>query len=112
MTIMYLADSTTHECRGVYEGVTAPAGTYDTVTPFTDGRMVWDQVDTWELSLTDREGDERVWRDGELMDTDSWGVSDRTMSAAMTTYRQDLRDLPSLTGFPDTHTRPTRPAGE
>ena len=112
MTIMYLADNTTHECRGVYEGTSAPTGTYDTATAFTDGRMVWDEVDTWELPSAIKEADERDWRDSELIDTDNWGVSDRTMSANMTTYREDLRDLPTLTGFPDTHTRPTRPAGE
>ena len=51
--------------------------------------------------------DERAWRDGELAATDYFGVSDQTMTAAMTTYRQELRDMPTLTGFPDTHTRPT-----
>lgn len=50
---------------------------------------------------------EREWRDGELVGTDTWGLTDRTMTAEMTTYRQELRDIPDLTGFPNTHTRPT-----
>ena len=33
-------------------------------------------------------------RDGKLAETDVEALSDRTMSAAMTTYRQALRDLP------------------
>ena len=55
---------------------------------------------------------ERRWRDAELADTDMYGLSDRTMSAAMSTYRQELRDMPDLTGFPNTHVRPGRPEGE
>ena len=30
-----------------------------------------------------------------LKDTDWWGASDNTMTAAQTKYRQDLRDLPT-----------------
>ena len=55
---------------------------------------------------------ERAWRDAELVSTDHYGLSDLTMSTEMTTYRQELRDMPDLAGFPNTHTRPTRPAGE
>jgi len=50
---------------------------------------------------------ERGWRDAELLITDYWGLSDQTMTAAMTTYRQELRDMPDLAGFPASHTRPT-----
>lgn len=51
--------------------------------------------------------EERAWRDQELKDTDFYGLSDQTITAAMSTYRQELRDMPTLTGFPNTHTRPT-----
>jgi len=37
----------------------------------------------------------RFERDQRLKSTDVYGLSDRTMSAAMTTYRQQLRDLPT-----------------
>jgi hypothetical protein len=67
----------------------------------------------WAADADNRKAaDEREWRDAELKDTDHWAGSDRTMSAAMTTYRQELRDMPTLTGFPNSHTRPVRPAGE
>lgn len=53
---------------------------------------------------------ERVWRDEELAKSDWMALPDSpTMTAAWTTYRQELRDLPTLTGFPTTHTRPTAP---
>ena len=37
----------------------------------------------------------RFWRNVKLRDTDHYALSDVTMSAEMTTYRQALRDLPS-----------------
>ena len=36
----------------------------------------------------------RVKRDAELVRTDPWALTDRTMSQAQTDYRQFLRDLP------------------
>ena len=42
----------------------------------------------------------RKQRDGLLADTDWMALSDVTMSADMTTYRQALRDLPDHTDFP------------
>ena len=59
---------------------------------------------------TARDGEEQAWSDCAydraiadmrskrnrlLADTDFYALSDVTMSAEMTTYRQDLRDLPS-----------------
>ena len=52
-------------------------------------------------------------RDRRLVATDWYGVSDLTMSADMTTYRQDLRDLPagkSTKAHVDAATWPTKPA--
>ena len=59
---------------------------------------------------TARDAEEQAWRDGQLdrdlvdlrekrnrllAETDYFGASDQTMSGGMTTYRQDLRNLPS-----------------
>ena len=59
---------------------------------------------------TARDAEEQAWRDGQLdrdlaelrnkrnrllAQTDFYALSDVTMSEAMQTYRQDLRDLPS-----------------
>lgn len=51
----------------------------------------------------------RAKRDYLLAETDVWSLSDRTMTAAQTTYRQALRDVPSQSGFPNTITWPIKP---
>lgn len=43
----------------------------------------------------------RTKRDGLLTETDWTGMSDVTMTSAMTTYRQALRDLPSHSNWPN-----------
>lgn len=48
-------------------------------------------------------------RDNLLSETDWMGMSDVTMSAGWTTYRQALRDIPAQSGFPHTVTWPTEP---
>ena len=91
-------------------------------------------VDGVSIQLTDaeetaRDNEEAAWAAGEddralasmrddrnrlLADTDWYGVSDLTMSADMTTYRQDLRDLPAgktTKAHVDAATWPTKPAG-
>ena len=90
-------------------------------------------VDGVSIQLTDaeetaRDAEEAAWAAGEddralasmrtdrnrlLADTDWYGVSDLTMSADMTTYRQDLRDLPAgktTKAHVDAATWPTKPA--
>ena len=52
---------------------------------------------------------ERATRDELLKATDHYGLSDVTMSDAMATYRQALRDVPQQSGFPGTITWPTKP---
>ena len=47
-------------------------------------------------------------RNGLLEDTDYFALSDVTMSDAMTTYRQDLRDLPASVDV-DNPVYPTKP---
>jgi hypothetical protein len=74
-----------------------------------------------------RDAEEQAWRDGAfdraiadlrqkrnslLSATDFYGLQDVTMSAEMTTYRQELRDLPSgLTTVEEVNsvTWPTKP---
>ncbi len=51
----------------------------------------------------------RKQRDALLAETDHYGLSDVTMSAEMTTYRQALRDVPQQTDFPSTITWPDKP---
>lgn len=52
----------------------------------------------------------RSKRNSLLAETDWWATSDRTMTAAETQYRQDLRDVPDQSGFPNTITWPTKPS--
>lgn len=51
----------------------------------------------------------RIERDSLLAETDYLALSDNTMSAAMTTYRQALRDITDQAGFPSSVTWPTKP---
>jgi len=56
----------------------------------------------------------REKRNNLLAETDWYAVSDLTMSADMTTYRQALRDLPAgktTKAHVDSATWPTKPAG-
>ena len=64
-------------------------------------------------TLRDKTADEKMaiirdTRDGLLGDTDYFGLSDVTMSDEMTTYRQDLRDLPASVDV-DNPVYPTKP---
>ena len=48
-------------------------------------------------------------RDLLLSETDVWALSDRTMTAEQTAYRQALRDITGQAGFPTNITWPTKP---
>ena len=52
----------------------------------------------------------RIKRDRLLADTDWWGLSDVTMTAEQTAYRQALRDLPANTSDPANPSWPTPPS--
>lgn len=69
-----------------------------------DQQAAYDAKNTAALAAT-----ERAKRDDLLKETDHFGLSDVTMSAEMTTYRQALRDIPQQAGFPSTITWPTKP---
>ncbi len=51
----------------------------------------------------------RYLRDDALKETDVWALSDRTMTAEQTAYRQALRDITDQAGFPTDITWPTKP---
>jgi hypothetical protein len=51
----------------------------------------------------------RLERDSLLAETDWMALSDVTMSAEMTTYRQALRDITAQAGFPHSVTWPVKP---
>ena len=53
----------------------------------------------------------RTTRNSKLAETDFYALSDVTMSAEMTTYRQALRDLPSHSNWPSLNEEdwPTKP---
>ena len=67
----------------------------------------------WENGAFDRAiAKLRIDRNRKLAETDFYALSDVTMSAEMTTYRQELRDLPSgLTTVEEVNnvTFPTKP---
>ena len=48
-------------------------------------------------------------RDELIASTDVWALSDRTMTAEQTAYRQALRDITSQAGFPENITWPIKP---
>ena len=50
-------------------------------------------------------------RNALLAATDYTAMSDVTMSAGVRLYRQALRDVPTLPGFPKTHELPNKPEG-
>tara|TARA_Y100000401_G_C8148653_1_gene138463 strand:- start:183 stop:464 length:282 start_codon:yes stop_codon:yes gene_type:complete len=52
----------------------------------------------------------REERDRLLAETDYLALSDVTMSDAWKTYRQNLRDIPAQSGFPNSVTYPTKPS--
>ena len=71
---------------------------------------------TWNAGAKDRAiASLRSKRNALLKETDHYGLSDVTMSDAMSTYRQELRDLPSTVADDDTAedvdsiTFPTKP---
>ena len=70
----------------------------------------------WEAGAKDRSmANLRAKRNSLLKETDHYGLSDVTMSDEMSTYRQELRDLPSTVADDDTAsdvdaiTFPTKP---
>ena len=66
----------------------------------------------WAAGETDRLAEmARAERNAKLAETDWTASSDVTMSDAMTSYRQALRDVPAQSGFPTDITWPEKPEG-
>ena len=85
-------------------------------TPVFNGgswTQVWETTDATAEQVAQRveqlSASARNQRNDLLRETDHFALSDVTMSAEMTTYRQALRDVPQQAGFPSTITWPTKP---
>ena len=99
-----------------------PAGCVETAPPsMTEGQIArWDGS-VWavediptpeaedEAEPVDPAKEARAERDGLIAATDWWALSDRTMTAEQTAYRQALRDITGQAGFPTNITWPTKP---
>jgi len=70
------------------------------------------ETDTTALQETDAEalGILRSRRNLLLAETDYLALADNTLTDAMKTYRQSLRDLPANTADPHNVTYPTKPS--
>ena len=81
----------------------------------TEGGIGWSYTDGVFTPPVDTRTDEelaeeaRSKRDSLLAATDWQALSDITMTAEMTTYRQALRDVPAQVGFPSAIDWPTSP---
>tara|TARA_R100000951_G_scaffold71951_1_gene60665 strand:+ start:2040 stop:2498 length:459 start_codon:yes stop_codon:yes gene_type:complete len=119
-----VVESSTLASYNVYSVVVADAPSYDDATQVLTQNDTATDVDgqwTYQWNVRDKTSDEiaadtsaaeaaaRSTRNGLLAETDFHAMSDVTMSDAMTTYRQALRDVPSQAGFPNTITWPTKP---
>lgn len=80
-----------------------------------EGGIGWSYADGAFTPPADNKTDEekaelmRFERNTLLKDTDHYALSDVTMSDAMKTYRQALRDVPQQSGFPSSITWPDKP---
>ena len=64
----------------------------------------------WAADADNRKAEKaRAKRTALLMETDHYALADVTMSDAMKTYRQALRDVPQQAGFPSSITWPDKP---
>jgi len=99
----------------VYPAVVADMPSYTERTQTVTQDATPTQVDgvwTYGWTVSDKSSDEiqeyddlkasnvRIQRDLKLSTTDYLALSDNTLSAAMTTYRQALRDITTHTNFP------------
>ena len=83
-------------------------------TEYTDEEGNVQTVSAQQTAYTTRKNNgkaaiERNTRNTLLKETDHFALSDVTMTDAMKTYRQALRDVPQQSEFPNTITWPTKP---
>jgi len=99
----------------LYPSVVSVNGSRDNPTAYdANGNVVqWDAsaVATKQAELENaRKLDQlRTERNKRIAETDHYGLSDQTMTAAMTTYRQALRDITDNATSLDDVTWPTKP---
>ncbi len=68
------------------------------------------QLSEIQYASSEAEGNNvRTIRNQRIAETDVWALSDRTMTAEQTQYRQALRDITDQAGFPHDITWPTKP---
>ena len=81
-----------------------------TLQKYADGQI----FDLTEEDLAQMEIDRATGavetRNNLIASTDVWALSDRTMTAEQTAYRQALRDITGQAGFPDSVIWPTKPS--
>ncbi len=83
-------------------------------TEYTDEEGNVQTVSAQQTAYTTRKNNEKAaiernTRNTLLKETDHFALSDVTMTDAMKTYRQALRDVPQQSEFPDNITWPTKP---
>ena len=101
----------------VYQVEVSSVPEYDPMTqvarltsPVYNGTNWASQYEVSNRPEEDAAGAVREHRDGKLRSTDSWALSDRTMTQDQIDYRQALRDVPSQEGFPYSVVWPTEPS--
>lgn len=101
----------------VYPYTRATEPSYDSLTQrVSEGSFTQDSDGNWTLGIVvenkpqdEAESYVRNERDKRLNETDYLALSDNTLTSAMTTYRQSLRDITDQSGFPFSVTWPTKP---
>ena len=111
-----VVEASTLASYGVYSVAYTEAPTYNSATQIaTQNEAATDVGGQWtyEWTVRDKTSDElaadtanaaasaRSTRNGLLADTDYMALSDVSMSAEMTTYRQSLRDITSHANWPN-----------
>jgi hypothetical protein len=111
-----VVENSTLASYGVYSVVVADAPSYDDATEVLTQNDTATEVNgqwTYQWTVRDKTSDElaaekniaegaaRSHRNGLLAETDYLALSDVTMSDAMTTYRQALRDITTHANWPN-----------
>ena len=104
-----MVDPATLESYGVFSAVEADIPTYNRISQsITRAETAVEVADQWTYNwiVVDKSTEElaainRAERDRRLAATDYMALSDVSMSAEMTTYRQSLRDITSHANWPN-----------
>ena len=104
-----MVDPATLESYGVFSAVEADIPTYNRISQsITRAETAVEVADQWTYNwiVVDKSTEElaainRAERDRRLAATDYMALSDVSMSAEMTTYRQALRDITSHANWPN-----------